>query len=230
LLVLGCCGVRRDEFRDAIRRAAEISGDRDLVVVGSQSLHGSFNMAVLQESLVLIFSMEIDILTADDPDGDKVWALQVCGGAHAGAEIDGVEITTSTLPLGWVDRLVPFPLDDTPEAVIAWCLEPHDLVVAKAVAGREKDLRFIRAAVAGGLVDPEECLQGTADLDPGCSIPTPEALEVAQFFLASLHRTPELYRVAAREIPKGRARPRRDQFVPSRDLFEDLRGRRDEPR
>ena len=214
--------MRREEFRDALRRAAEITGDRDLVVLGSQSLHGSFNMAVLQDR-VLTASMEIDVLTSDDPEGDKIWALSARGGAQAGAEIDGVEVGTSALPEGWVDRLVPFPVDDKPDAVIAWCLEPHDLVAAKAIAGREKDWGFIRTAVAAALVDPAEALRRSSRLDPGCYVPRPEALEAAQFFLASLHGAPKLYGVATRGVPKGRPRPRREQFMAPKDMYADLK-------
>jgi hypothetical protein len=188
------CGVRREDFRDAVRRAAAIIGDRDLVVVGSQSVHGSFNMAVLDDG----------VLTAS-------------------MELDGVEVRTSALPEGWVDRLVPFALDDNPDAVIAWCLEPHDLVVAKAIAGREKDWLFIRKAVAAGLVDPAEALRRSSHLDPGTYIPRPEALEAAQFFLASLHSAPRLYRVATRAAPKGRPRPRREQFMEPKDMYADLK-------
>lgn len=38
---------------------------------------------------------------------------------------------------------------------VGLCLEPHDLVVAKLMAGREKDLRFARDAVATHLVSVE---------------------------------------------------------------------------
>ena len=34
-----------------------------------------------------------------------------------------------------------------------WCLDPHDLAVAKLVAGREKDGRFVAAAARHGLLD-----------------------------------------------------------------------------
>jgi hypothetical protein len=80
---LGRCGVRRADFGEALRRASEITGDRDLVVLGSQSLHGSFNMAVLQGPGTLILSMEVDILTTDDPESDKVFALLGRGGARS---------------------------------------------------------------------------------------------------------------------------------------------------
>jgi len=53
--------------------------------------------------------------------------------------------------------------------VIAWCLEPHDLWVSKAVAGRPKDLEFCRALLARALVGGEclrERLAQVATLDP----------------------------------------------------------------
>ena len=37
----------------------------------------------------------------------------------------------------------------------ARCLEPHDCVVAKLVAGREKDRAFAAALIREGLVEPE---------------------------------------------------------------------------
>jgi len=36
--------------------------------------------------------------------------------------------------------------------VTAWCLEPHDLWVSKAIAGRPKDVEFCRALLDRGLV------------------------------------------------------------------------------
>ncbi len=38
---------------------------------------------------------------------------------------------------------------------VGLCLEIHDLVISKYVAEREKDLEFIRAAIAHGLVEEE---------------------------------------------------------------------------
>jgi hypothetical protein len=46
--------------------------------------------------------------------------------------------------------------------VVAWCLEPHDLWVSKAIAGREKDLEFCRALVERGLVQGERLRQRIA--------------------------------------------------------------------
>ncbi len=65
----------------------------------------------------------------------------------------GVDETTATLPAGWVDRLVPFANDNTGGAT-GWCLEVHDLAVSKLVAGRDKDLDFVRVLVRERMVDP----------------------------------------------------------------------------
>ena len=63
----------------------------------------------------------------------------------------GVSISTATLPAGWEDRLVDFvPADSEPAEGV--CLEPVDLVVAKLVAGREKDLSFAADLISSGHV------------------------------------------------------------------------------
>lgn len=66
----------------------------------------------------------------------------------------GVEEGTATLPAGWKERLVPIRNEKTRGAT-ALCLEIHDLLIAKYVAGREKDTRFARAAFRAKMVDPE---------------------------------------------------------------------------
>ena len=77
----------------------------------------------------------------------------------------GVGLSTAILPAGWQDRLVAF---DDPEALPskAVCLEPHDLVVSKLVAGREKDYGFARALLEAGLVRVA-ILRERAELLPG---------------------------------------------------------------
>ena len=37
--------------------------------------------------------------------------------------------------------------------VVAWCVEPHDLWLSKAVANRPKDIEYCRAMVRLGLVE-----------------------------------------------------------------------------
>ena len=78
----------------------------------------------------------------------------------------GVEEGTAVLPEGWKERLVPVHNANTGGAT-GHCLEIHDLLMSKYVAGREKDRRFNRAAVRHGLVDRATLLHrlGTTPLD-----------------------------------------------------------------
>ena len=65
---------------------------------------------------------------------------------------DGVDRSTSTLPTGWESRLVKIRNEGT-EGATGWCLETHDLAIAKYVAGREKDRRFTRYLAEHGLTE-----------------------------------------------------------------------------
>lgn len=47
---------------------------------------------------------------------------------------------------------------------VALCLEPHDLVLAKCVAGRERDWEFARDALQAQLVNLDELLARTRSL------------------------------------------------------------------
>ena len=59
----------------------------------------------------------------------------------------GVDETTATLPAGWAERLVPIHNENTAGAT-GWCLEVHDLAISKLVAGRERDIDFLRVSFA----------------------------------------------------------------------------------
>jgi hypothetical protein len=60
----------------------------------------------------------------------------------------GVSETTARLPQGWKDRLIVIQNANTRQAR-GLCLEVHDLLAAKALAGREKDIDFICEAPTG---------------------------------------------------------------------------------
>ena len=67
----------------------------------------------------------------------------------------GVEEGTAILPEGWKDRLVAIHNANT-RGITGWCLEPHDLVISKYVANREKDCPFGTDAFRFGLARLEE--------------------------------------------------------------------------
>jgi hypothetical protein len=65
---------------------------------------------------------------------------------------------TATLPVGWEGRLIEVRNANTGGAT-GWCLEIHDLLLSKCVAGRERDWEFVEDALGHGLATPEELLR-----------------------------------------------------------------------
>ena len=103
-----------------------------------------------------------------------------------GFSIDGVSLSTAALPAGWRDRLVKVQNDNTAAIggtprFTGWCLEPHDLCVAKLVALREKDSNFVASLLAAGLVDPTVIAARLDRLEPVHAL----AAERARSWLAS---------------------------------------------
>lgn len=150
--------MKRVEFEHAIRAAGAVLGVRELLVIGSQALHASVEGKLPPEASR---SVEVDIAAMrGDPDGRMADLIDGSIGEasmfHAtfGYYAQGVVETTAVLPKGWRRRLVRFESPGT-NGVIAWCLEPHDLWVAKAIAGRPKDLEFCRALLDRALVRGE---------------------------------------------------------------------------
>jgi hypothetical protein len=150
--------MRRAEFEHAIRAAAAVLGVEEVLVIGSQALHGSVAGDLPEEALR---SVEVDVAAFEDLDGSKADLIDGAIGEasmfHAtfGYYAQGVEAVTAVLPKGRRDRLVRFELPAT-RGVVAWCLEPHDLWISKMVAGRPKDLEFCQALLEQGIVEPKE--------------------------------------------------------------------------
>ena len=71
---------------------------------------------------------------------------------------DPVEEGTATLPAGWKGRLIDLAPGDT-DGVRGLCLDPHDLAIAKYVAGREKDRSFNHALALRGMVTRQRLLE-----------------------------------------------------------------------
>jgi hypothetical protein len=168
----------REDFEHAIKAAAEVVED-EIVVVGSQAILAQHPDAPSS----LLRSMEVDLFPRTRPEraAEIDGALGDGSRFHAtyGYYAHAVGPETSKAPAGWGDRLVrielaPFRQSDPP--VIAWCLEPHDLVLAKLAAGRPHDLEFALEAIRAGLVDREQLRLGL-ELMTDRQEPTRERLE-----------------------------------------------------
>ncbi len=164
--------MKREEFEHAIRAAAAVLGVREVLVIGSQALHASVDVEELPPEVSR--SVEVDVAALNDPDGRLADLVDGSIGEasmfHAtfGYYAQGVVARTAVLPAGWRKRLVRFETPGT-NGVVAWCLEPHDLWISKAIAGRPKDLEFCRALVDAGVVTGRrlrERLKQVKDLDP----------------------------------------------------------------
>ncbi len=150
--------MNRAQLEHVIRAAAAIAGDDDIVVIGSQSILGQFPAAPPE----LTVSVEADVYPKNKPElADLIdGSIGELSPFHAtfGYYAQGVAPETASLPTGWQSRLVPVRSAST-QGATGWCLEVHDLVLSKYVAGREKDLEFVKAAARHGLVQRDELLK-----------------------------------------------------------------------
>jgi len=157
--------MRRDQLEHAIRTACQIIGRPEVIVVGSQSILGTFSEDQLPADATM--SVEIDILPISDDNAEAGRLADLVEGVAGefspfeelhGFSIDGVDLTTSALPTGWRARLVKVQNastaapDGEPEYT-GWCLDKEDLCVAKLCAFREKDRNFVAALVPSELVE-----------------------------------------------------------------------------
>jgi hypothetical protein len=149
--------MKKQQVDHVLRAAGEITGEKQFVIVGSQSLHGKF--PDLPDEIVR--SAEVDLYVKHG--GDRTEWLNAIGQDSPfhvtfGYYADPVDETTATLPKGWKGRLVNLPAGDT-GGVRGLCLDPHDLAIAKYVARREKDISFNRALAARGIVSQAQLLE-----------------------------------------------------------------------
>jgi hypothetical protein len=162
--------MKHNEFEHVIAAAAEILREDEFVVIGSQAVLGSIS-AVPDSMLV---SMEADIYPAREPER----AIEVDGALGDGSPFHrqfgyyahGVGPETAKAPAGWHERLVRVdvpPRKTSSRQPVAMCLEIHDLVLSKLVAGRDRDIDYAHQARAHGLLDLDTMRERVNDLPVG---------------------------------------------------------------
>lgn len=175
--------MKRANLEHIIRASADIADDDEIIVVGSQAILGQFPDAPEE----LLRSNEADVYPRNRPER---WAL-IDGSIGElspfhetfGYYAQGVQEGVATLPDGWQDRLQPICNPNTRGAT-GLCLEIHDLLIAKTIAGREKDREFVEAAMRHGLADPDTLRQRLAATQVG-----PEVRALASQVLEALFRS-----------------------------------------
>lgn len=157
----------RSELEHLIRAAGAIADDREIVVIGSQSVLGQFPDA----PAVLRASMEADLHPRNRPERADLIDGAIGEGSHFheqfGYYAQGVGEATATLPAGWRERLVSVKNANT-GGVEGLCLEVNDLAISKYVAGRAKDLAFTATLARHGMTRRETLLAraGRTRLEP----------------------------------------------------------------
>ena len=164
--------MNRKQLAHILRAAARVTEDSEIIVLGSQAILGTYSEDVLPEEALR--SMEADLAFRNDPDEQKSDRVDGAIGelsrfhSEFGYYGQGVSIDTAVLPAGWEQRVVRSGAPDRNRAVF---VDPHDLVVAKLVAGREKDFEFATALISTDLIAVETLLERVKLLDqPGAVI------------------------------------------------------------
>lgn len=159
----------REQLEHVIRASAAIAGEEDIVVIGSQSVLGEFPHAPEE----LLISQEADVFPMNCPaKGDLIDGSIGEGSPFQqsfGYYAHGVDDGTAILPEGWRERLILVTGNGT-RGARGWCLEVHDLAIAKYAAGREKDLIFTRALARHGMTRHEVLTDRLAAMSVGGAV------------------------------------------------------------
>lgn len=149
----------RQALAHILRAACQVTGDPEVLVLGSQSILGTYDESELPAPATM--SMEADLAwfadSADRERAEKVnGEIGELSGFHAanGYYPEGISVETAVLPDGWRDRLHNWDMKSSEPATPLF-LDKHDLAVSKLVRMELKDTAFVAALVEHGLVEPE---------------------------------------------------------------------------
>lgn len=155
-----------DQLRDLARRAANRTGYRQILVLGSQAVHGSLPGVELPS--ITTISEEADLAIVNDLTGDTPHQIEAGFGMGSpyhqslGVYADGIALSEVALPDGWEGRLRSEQIadpEDPDNPVTLLFPEIHDLCASKmAVAvtggfGRRSDREFVKALADAGHLD-----------------------------------------------------------------------------
>jgi hypothetical protein len=150
--------MNRTQLEHIIRAASQISGDAEIVVVGSQAIHAQ----PVKLPPIAFQSDEADVYPRNHPDRAEEIdaAIGELSPFHDtyGYYGHGVSPATAILPRGWEQRVVRLSNLNTGGAT-GLCVDVHDLALSKYAAGREKDIAFNRALARHGIVSPRTLIR-----------------------------------------------------------------------
>ncbi len=139
-----------DSLFGLLRAAQAQCGHREYVIVGSLSVLGMAQVTAIPADMTM--SIDADCYTRADPA--RIFDLQGALGEGSayhrdyGIYLDPVSPKLPTLPDGWEQRLIRIQRDET----VAHFLDPNDAAVSKLARAEPRDLRWVRAGLAAGIV------------------------------------------------------------------------------
>lgn len=142
----------RTQLQHVILEIGRRFGLTEVYIIGSAAI-----LAALPNppAGVLTATRDVDVIPPDD-DAQLADRISFVLGeasdfdARYGYYAQGVtSATPAYAPRDWRERAIPVRVEE----ITAWCMEPHDLVLSKLGAGRDKDLEFVGSAATLGLLN-----------------------------------------------------------------------------
>ncbi len=143
--------MHRSQVEHLVREISKFTGDKEFLIVGSQSIHGMMDYP----PDVFKNSIECDFLKDDSQWIEKVrkeFGLQSEFWKKNEYHADPIGLHVVKMPPGWKERLMTYMIDD----IICKVPQLLDLAACKLMAGREKDLIYVGELVSWGFVKKEE--------------------------------------------------------------------------
>lgn len=138
------------EFVTAVKKAAEVYGERLFIIVG----RGSLSATMPDAAASLRMTGDIDLFSPFNAERLDAWveadslvSVESSFFIEHGFYIERVgEWTLISQPAGWQERALALTIDDIEVLVI----HPLDLAYNKLEAGRDKDIAFMREGLTSG--------------------------------------------------------------------------------
>lgn len=155
--------MNRKQLEHVLRAAGAITNENEILVLGSQAILGSLENPPPET----LRSIEADLCPLNTPEKADLISGSIGEITYFhdtfGYYAHGLHSEACALPEGWRQRLHPYRNENT-GGVTGLCLDLYDLVCAKLVAGREKDLEFATALVKSRQLVLEDVRERAADL------------------------------------------------------------------
>ncbi len=153
--------MNREQLEHVLRAAADIVDDADILIIGSQAILATTDESLLPDEATR--SIEVDLAFFGDIDDERADAIDGAIGELSrfhetnGYYGQGVSLSTAVVPADWIAKLVELEPARAGSRVRA--LAPHDCVVSKLVANREKDRVFAKALIRARIVDADHLIE-----------------------------------------------------------------------